>query len=154
MTETKQKLANLREYLPDADPNLCEFAAYLATRLNSELVPTGFAMACQLVLYDLQSGVDGFTGKRIGGNLVGFPSIFYVLLERDIPRLADAVLPADFAAELKSFTEEVHAAARKPTPTTEAKTGVYAREQTIRVRAEGIDPDDFEYIIKSVLDEL
>ena len=110
MDEPKQKLAKLEELIPDA-PNglLYDFGRYLAGYLNPELVPMGFVMGCELALYDLQTGVNGFTGKPLQSRLVGYPPMIYVLLRMEIPRIADAVLPAEFAASVKNYIEQVNA---------------------------------------------
>lgn len=110
MDEPKQKLAKLEKLIPDA-PNdlLYDFGRYLAGYLNPQLVPMGFVMGCELALYDLQTGVNGFTGKPIQSQLVGYPPQIYALLRMEIPRIADAVLPAEFAASVKNHIEQVNA---------------------------------------------
>jgi len=66
-------------------------------------------MGCELALYDLQTGVNGFTGKPIQSRLVGYPTMIYALLRMEIPRIADAIFPAEFAAGVKTCIEEVNA---------------------------------------------
>jgi hypothetical protein len=64
MKEPGKKLGNLKELLPNSPSNLIQFGQYMATRLNQDdIVPMGFVLGCELALYDLQSGVDGFTGQ-------------------------------------------------------------------------------------------
>lgn len=110
MDEPKQKLAKLEELIPDAPDNLLyDFGRHLAGYLNPQLVPMGFVMRCELALYDLQTGVNGFTGKPIQSRLVGYPPMIYALLRMEIPRIADAVLPAEFAASVKNHIEQVNA---------------------------------------------
>jgi hypothetical protein len=111
MDEARRKLAKLEELIPNA-PNelLYDFGRHLAGYLNLELVPMGFVLRCELALYDLQTGVNGFTGEPIQrSQLVGCPPIIYALLRMEIPRIADAVLPAEFAASVKSYIEQVNA---------------------------------------------
>ena len=110
MDEPKQKLTKLEEFMPNA-PNdlLYDFGRHLAGYLNPQLVPMGFVMGCELALYDLQMGVNGFTGKPIQSRLVGYPPMIYVLLRMEIPRIADAVLPAEFAASVKNYIDQVNA---------------------------------------------
>lgn len=109
MDEPKQKLAKLEELIPNTlDGLLYDFGHYLAGRLNSQLVPMGFVMGCELALYDLQTGVNGFTGESIQSRLVGYPPMVYALLRMEIPRIADAVLPAEFAASVKNHIERVN----------------------------------------------
>ncbi len=115
MEEPKRKLMNLEAFIPD-DPNnpneslhlLYDFGRHFADYLNSQLVPTGFVLKCELALHDLQTGVNGFTGKPIRSRLVGYPPIVYSLLRMEIPRLVDAVLPAEFAADVKNYIEQVN----------------------------------------------
>ena len=110
MDEPKQKLSKLEELIPNApDGLLYDFGCYLAGYLNPQLVPMGFVMGCELALYDLQTGVNGFTGKPLQSRLVGYPPMIYALLRMEIPRIADAVLPAEFAASVKNYIEQVNA---------------------------------------------
>ena len=110
MDEPKQKLAKLRELIPDApDDLLYDFGRHLADYLNPQLVPIGFVMGCELALCDLQTGVNGFTGKPIQSRLVGYPPMIYALLRMEIPRIADAVLPAEFAVSVKNHIEAINA---------------------------------------------
>lgn len=110
MDEAKQKLAKLEELIPDApDGLLYDFGRFLAGYLNPELVDVGFVMGCELALYDLQTGINSFTKKPIQSRLVGYPPMIYALLHMETPRIADAVLPAEFAASVKSHIEQVNA---------------------------------------------
>lgn len=114
MEDAKQKLTRLEELIPD-DPSqglLYEFGRQLAGYLNPQLVPQGFVMACELALYDLQAGVNGFSGKPIQSSLVGYPPPIYALLRIEVPRIAEAIFPAEFAAGVKTFIEEVNTKAR------------------------------------------
>lgn len=107
MEEVKVKLRNLSEHLPNEDKILYEFARLLADRLNEKLVPEGFLLGAQLLLYDLERGIDGYTGQRINSRLVGYPPIIYVSIELMIPMIAEATCPADFAQEVHKIVEEI-----------------------------------------------
>lgn len=113
--EAKEKLAELEKHMPKAsDEVVYKFGHFLAGRLNNpEIVPQGFVMACELALYDLQQGVDGFSNKPIQSSLVGYPPMIYGLLRMEIPEIAKAVFPEDFAAEVKTMFDEVNAAMRE-----------------------------------------
>jgi hypothetical protein len=114
MTEAKEKLANLEGLIPGApNPLIYDFGRFLAGYLNVELVPQGFVMACELALYDLQKGVSGYTGKPIENRLVDYPPMIYSLLRMEVPNIAAAVLPADFAEGVKTFVEQVNEEVRK-----------------------------------------
>jgi len=104
----KEKLRNLKEHMPDQQDVIYDFAEYLADRLNPELVPEGFNMAMELALYDLQQGVDGFTGQPIQSRLVGYPAPIYALLRMQVPEIADAVCPEDFAQGVRKMYDEVN----------------------------------------------
>jgi len=109
MDEPKKKLMQLNESLPNASNELVyDFGRFLTGYLNPELAPQGFVMACELALYDLQTGTNGFTGKPIQSRLVGYPSMTYSLLRMQIPIIADAIFPAEFAAGVKAIIEEVN----------------------------------------------
>ncbi|MHB1316520.1 MAG: hypothetical protein ACYCZW_01550 [Minisyncoccota bacterium] len=112
MEELCQKLKNLRELIPEdfSDGLLYHFGEYMAERLNqSSIVPTGFIMGCELALYDLEKGVNGFTGKPIQNSIVGYPSMNYSLLRQDIARIAQVVFPPEFAAEVNRHFEAIQA---------------------------------------------
>lgn len=110
MDEPKQKLAKLEELIPAAPNNLLyDFGRHLAGYLNPQLVPMGFVVGCEMALHDLQTGVNSFTGKPIRSRLVGYPPAIYALLLMEIPRIADAVLPTEFAASVKNHLEQVNA---------------------------------------------
>lgn len=84
-----------------------DFGAYLATRLNPELNPLGFNLTIQLMLYDLQSGIDGFTREPVPHSLSGMPAMVYALMEMAIPRIAGAVCPSDFAKKVNQVYAEI-----------------------------------------------
>ena len=109
MEEPKQKLAKLEELIPDTfDLGLLyDFGRFLAGYLNSELVPIGFVIGCELALRDLQRGVSGSTKRPIQSQLVGYPPGIYSLLRMEIPRIADAVFPAEFASGVKIVLDEI-----------------------------------------------
>lgn len=110
MEDAKQKLMRLEEHISDdtSEGLIYEFGRLLAGRLNPELVPMGFVIGCHLLLYDLQKGVDGFTKEPIRSKLIGYPPMIYALLRMEIPTIAEAIFPAEFAAGVKDFVEEVN----------------------------------------------
>jgi len=109
----KEKLRNLREHLPQQEDVTYDFATYLAERLNPKLVPEGFNMVAELALYDLQKGVNGFTGQPIQSRLVGYPPMIYSLLKMQVPDIADVVCPQDFAQGVRKMYDEVNAKMRE-----------------------------------------
>ena len=117
MEEPRQKLAKLEELISDAFNNLLyDFGRYLADYLgylNLQLIPMGFVMGCELALHDLQAETNGFTGKPIQNRLVGYPPLIYCLLRMEIPRIADAIFPTEFAASVKSHIKEINSKMRE-----------------------------------------
>ena len=109
----KEKLRNLRQYMPNQIDVIYDFGAYLADRLNPELVSQGFDMAAELVISDLQMGVDESTGQPIRSRLVGYSPVIYGLLRTQVPKIAEAVCPEDFAKGVREFYERVKAKMRK-----------------------------------------
>lgn len=109
MEPVKAKLKNLKEYLPRENEIVHEFGAYLADQLNSELVPAGFNLACELALEDLRRGGDYGTEKRpVPSHLVGYPPVMYSLLRMSIPKIAEAVCPPEFAQKVKKVIDEIN----------------------------------------------
>ncbi|MEK6937905.1 MAG: hypothetical protein AABX04_02580 [Nanoarchaeota archaeon] len=107
--EMRTKLRNLKTYLPGRDQFTYDFWVYLGERLrNPQINPMGFNMTAQLVLYDLQTGVDGFTGKPVPHSLSGMPPCMYVVMEMNIPKIARAVCPPDFAEAVQKVYDDVH----------------------------------------------
>jgi hypothetical protein len=109
MDDPKHKLAKLKEFIPDASDTLYDFGHFLVDYLSPKLVPMEFVMVCELALHDLQIGMNGFTNKPIQSRLVGYPTMIYALLRNEIPRIADAIFPAEFADGVKAFIKEVDA---------------------------------------------
>lgn len=108
MVEPKKKLADLQEYLPSA---ICratyEFGEFLAEFLGSELTPAGFILGCNLALNDLRTGINSHTGLPIQGNIAGYPEVVYGYLRSEIPAIADAVFPKEFAGNVKKQIKEL-----------------------------------------------
>lgn len=109
MEPVKEKLKHLQDYLPNQQKIVYDFAVYLADKLNQKLVPRGFNVTAALTLYDLEKGVNGFTGQPIQSRLVGCPSVIYRLLEMQVPEIAEAVCPEEFAQGVRKMYDEVNA---------------------------------------------
>jgi hypothetical protein len=100
--DTTEASEKLRFYSADsADARTTEFAHLLAERINSGIVPMGFIMAASLLIYDLEKGVNGFTGEPISSGLVGLSDAEYLGIQRAIPDLARIAFPENFADEVK-----------------------------------------------------
>jgi len=107
MEPVKEKLRNLQKYMPEQQELVYEFGNYLADMLNPELVPFGFNMAAELALYDIQAGVNSFTKEPISTRLAGYPPQIYALLRNEIPDIAEAVCPEDFAKDVREVFEDI-----------------------------------------------
>jgi hypothetical protein len=101
MDEVKARLASLRDHLPSySDELIYEFSAFISERLEGKksLTPLSFNSACVIALYDLEKGVDGFTGQAIQNPLARLQKFTYLRLALEIPDIARAVFPREFAA--------------------------------------------------------
>lgn len=103
MDEPKQKLAMLEKLLPNSAEQIHSFGRFLVEYLNKELTPEGFVIGCELALYDLQKGVNGFTNEPIKSKLVGYPPMIYAMFRLYIPQIAEAIFSAEFAESVKTF---------------------------------------------------
>jgi len=107
MEEPKQKLAKLEELVIDANVDLYYFGHYLAGCLNNQLSPMGFVLQCELALYDLQRGVNGYNRKPINNRLVGRPKTTYIWLHMLLPVIARAVFPMEFATIVNNHISQL-----------------------------------------------
>jgi len=112
-TGVKEKLANLQQYMPDQDQIIYDFAKFLSQRANDELVPAGFNMMAELAVYDLQNGVDGFTGKPIQGRIAGYPPMMYQALNMYIPQIAEAIFGKEYGTQVDDIRMQVLKSLRK-----------------------------------------
>ncbi len=101
-------LRNLREHLPGQTEVIYKFGEFLADYVNGELVPHGFIMGATLALYDLENGVNGFTGKPINHPLVGQSPFVYLIIQKYISEIARAIFPADFAGIVQEVVDEIN----------------------------------------------
>lgn len=106
VAEPQQKLRELEKQLPTQQDAIYEFGRFVADRLNTEIHPLGFVMACELAIYDLQNGVDGFSSQPIRSQLVGYPPQTYQGMKMWIPIIAKAAFSEEFAAEVKHLCEQ------------------------------------------------
>ena len=64
-------------------------------------------MAAELLLYDVQKGVNGFTNEPIRSSLVGYPPMIYSMIRMRIPDIAKAIAPESFVEGVQDFQEQV-----------------------------------------------
>ena len=114
-TEMQAKLKNLREHMPNADDFMCRVGEYFAERLggHEQVNPMGFVNAFNLMIYDLRTGVNGFTGKPVPHSLTGQPPQLYAVLSMYVPIFAEKVCPESFAQDVRQFCDEVSSEMKK-----------------------------------------
>ena len=112
MKEAKERLKNLK-IEGDADNLLNEFGMFLSDRLNDTLVPDGFVLSCEMALYDLSIGVNGYTGKPIMNRLACYPPTIYAAIRMRIPEIAKEIFPEEFSNDVEKFMKEVNEKMRK-----------------------------------------
>jgi hypothetical protein len=71
-SEIKEKLINLQNDLPNLPSNVHKFAKLLAERLNPRINSVGFVVETQLLIYDIQTGVNGYNGEAMVCDIEGF----------------------------------------------------------------------------------
>lgn len=85
----------------DMDPRVAKFAHFLAERISPEVEPGELLTASLLLMYDLQTGTDGFTQQQIESDLVGIGSSEQAKILRSVPDLARLAFGDDFADQVR-----------------------------------------------------
>lgn len=111
--EMKAKLENLSEYMSGQHQIVYDFAKYLAKTLNPHLVPMGFNMAFELAMHDVRAGVDPRTNEPLPSSLTGQPAPVYTIISMNLPDIADAVCPEDFAKGVREMYDEIQEEMKK-----------------------------------------
>ncbi len=78
-------------------------------RAGETLFPEIFLMTFVTAVNDAEKGVNSFTGERVPRTIANMSPLIYGLVRRDIPVIADAVFPPQFATEVKEVYESVKA---------------------------------------------
>ncbi len=105
VVEAKEKLADLKKWMPSANYRLVAFGSVLAGCLQDNLSPMGFVNSCGLALSDLAAGVDLRTKKTISSPIVGQAESVYDALRSKIPEIARAILTEGFASEVQRYID-------------------------------------------------
>ncbi len=84
-----------------------QFYKLLADRLKGKTRAQGLAVACTCFLYDVRSGVDGFTGQPLHAALCGLPPIGAFVLFVEAKQIILANVPDDVRADVKSVLDGV-----------------------------------------------
>ncbi len=113
------KLDNLREHFPNQNEKVYELAALLSERLKAhgydllpgdELLPEAFVNVTNLLLFDLTTGVNGFTHEAMRTGLVGYPPMLSSMV---IPVISRKVCPPEFADEVAIMRARIAEACKK-----------------------------------------
>lgn len=105
MVPVKEKLRNLKQYIPGISDEIDIFGNYLAGKLPSNASPEGFVAATLQILYDLTL-YNTYCGEKITKTSTESPELVYLELENAIPRIAELLHPGDFVNEVKKVYEE------------------------------------------------
>ncbi len=90
-------------------PTAQSFGRLMADRMGSAaILPEGFVVCAELLIYDLQTGVDGFTGQPMHSSLVGQPIMIYALLRATVGQIAEACCEPEFSEAVKKLIEEAN----------------------------------------------
>ena len=96
---------NIDALIPQDSPELHEFARFLADHLNDTLTPLGFYGCVLGAIDELRRGIDGFTDEPIRSPLVRQRPQMYLALLQEMPTIACAVCPSDFAQKAAVYFE-------------------------------------------------
>ena len=108
MEPVKEKLNNLKQYLPDTDDFLCNFGKYFATVLNKKAVPQGFNFAYEISIQNIKKGNYGEKEKmRIPSSLTGQHPSVYNILRETLPEIAKATCPPEFAEKVIEYHNKI-----------------------------------------------
>ena len=72
----------------------------LADRIDDRTVPLGYFMATELLIYDCEKGVSGFTGEPMPDSLSGLPDISYSLFRREAQNYAHNAFGDEFGEQV------------------------------------------------------
>jgi hypothetical protein len=100
MGHVKEKLRNLKSYLPDRIQPVYDFAERLAGTLGNKVVPEGFNMAAEAAVRYIQAYYEVY-GEPI------------LTLRACIPEVARTVCPVDFAKRVGEIHAQVGESIKK-----------------------------------------
>lgn len=106
--EIQDRLRDIGRFMDEADSQVMIFASLLADRLPENIMPEGFTITAEFLIYDLQTGIDSFNSLQLHGSLVGLSPRLYDKLRIAVPRLAEAVCPPEFAQRVKQIMDETN----------------------------------------------
>ncbi len=104
MNGSGEAIERLRQFQDEqANPKVVKFSHFLADRIGHETIaPSGYTMCVFYALYDLESGVNGFTHEPIEGPLIGLSQEDYNELARQAPSLARIAFSDEFGDEVQT----------------------------------------------------
>lgn len=112
MADARDNMLRLEEIAPgNRVEAIYSFMRYLADERitdNDRLNPVGYVMLCELALIDLQAGINGFTGKPISNNLVGYPPAIYWAIRKAAVDMAKHLFTEQFATAVQAAFDDIH----------------------------------------------
>jgi len=105
--EMRGRLEHLERYLHSAPDFVFEFARFMAPIMHPTLEPSGFYLALQFAIHDIQMGNDTVRDMPVPDSLRGQSSIVYFAMREMIPQIAQAACPPDYAEKVRTFAESV-----------------------------------------------
>lgn len=113
MEDVKEKLKNYVKHKPDCGTIGHNFCAYLAKELPDELTPEGFVWGVWGAADQLEDNAYDPKKRPEVTGLVGGPKVRYNIFRLNIPTIAEAVCPKDFAKKVREVYEEIIAEIEK-----------------------------------------
>ncbi len=81
------------------------FGRKLAERIDDRVVPAGFVMAAEVLVYDCIKGVDSFTGKPLPREFTGYSGIVYKVFRVQADLFAKGAFSDQFFDEVTAIRE-------------------------------------------------
>lgn len=109
LSSIQQGLKEIEKNLPSANKTIWNYARFVSKYLPEQLTPDDFVLANCFAIIDLERGHDG-DKKPITEHpdLTLQGGIIYDLLRINIPRIATALFPSDFANAVSEIMERVN----------------------------------------------
>lgn len=84
-------------------------ARLLAERIEGGIVPLGYVMASELLIYDCKTGTNGFTGEPMPPELSGMSDVVYTLFRKKALDYAHDAFGDEFGGQVDQLYADVTA---------------------------------------------
>lgn len=81
-------------------PFSVDMGKLLADRIEQGVVPLGYVIATELLCYDCQQGISGFTGEAMPRSVTGMPPVMYSLFRMEAQRFARGAFGDEFGDQV------------------------------------------------------